>query len=195
MSVLRIRACLAVAAAVVLSLTGCGDDQVQRTNTSNQSRYIAGSGITTLSPEDRTPAPAFSGPTLDGGTFDLAAHKGNVVVLNVWGSWCPPCRKEAPALQAVSEALAPDGVQFVGINTRDTPHGAQAYVAEFGITYPSVVDTDGQRLLAFRKTLPPTAIPSTLVIDRDGRLAARILGPITEISLRDIVAQVANEGT
>jgi thiol-disulfide isomerase/thioredoxin len=194
-SVRRLRTCLAAAVAAVLLLTGCGGDQVQRTNSSNQSRYIAGSGITTIAPEDRTAAPAFGGPTLDGGTFDLAAQKGNVVVLNVWGSWCPPCRKEAPALQAVSEALAPQGVLFVGVNTRDTPHGAQAYVAEFGITYPSVVDTDGQRLLAFRETLPPTAIPSTLVVDRDGRLAARILGPITEISLRDIVAQVASEGT
>jgi thiol-disulfide isomerase/thioredoxin len=190
----RFRACagsIAIAAAVLLA--GCGDGQVQRVDTANQTRYISGSGITTIAPEDRTAAPAFSGPTLDGGSFDLAAHKGNVVVLNVWGSWCPPCRKEAPALRSVSEALAPDGVQFVGINTRDTAQGAQGYVAEFGITYPSVVDTDGQRLLAFRETLPPTAIPSTLVVDREGRLAARILGPITEVSLRDIVTQVANE--
>jgi thiol-disulfide isomerase/thioredoxin len=190
----RFRACVASIAVAAFLLTGCGDGQVQRTDSANETRYISGSGITTIAPEDRTAAPSFSGPTLDGRSFDLAAQKGKVVVLNVWGSWCPPCRKEAPALQSASEALAPDGVQFVGINTRDTPQGAQGYVAEFGITYPSVVDTDGQRLLAFRETLPPTAIPSTLIIDREGRLAARILGPITEISLRDIVTQVANEG-
>jgi thiol-disulfide isomerase/thioredoxin len=194
MSVRLLRHCMAAVTTVVLLLSGCGDGQVQPTESSNQSRYIAGSGITTIPPEERKAAPAFGGPTLDGGTFDLAAHKGKVVVLNVWGSWCPPCRKEAPALQAVSQELAPQGVQFVGINTRDTPHGAHAYVTEFGITFPSVVDTDGQRLLAFRDTLPPTAIPSTLVVDREGRLAARILGPITEISLRDLVTQIAKEG-
>lgn len=193
MSVKRIAAIVVIATTTIV-LTACGDGQVQRRDTGDQAGYVSGSGVTTIAPGDREPAPDFGGPTLDGASFDLAEARGSVVVLNVWGSWCPPCRKEAPALQAVSEALAPEGVRFVGVNTRDPAEGAAAgYVTEFGITFPSVVDTDGTRLLAFRDTLPPNAIPSTLVVDRDGRLAARVLGPISEISLRDLVTQVAGE--
>jgi thiol-disulfide isomerase/thioredoxin len=183
----------AAALAAVAALAACSDGQVQRRDTGDQAGYVSGAGITTIAPPDREAAPAFSGPTLDGGSFDLAAAGGDVVVLNVWGSWCPPCRQEAPALQAVAETLEPEGVRFVGVNTRDTATGAAGYVEEFGITFPSVVDTDGSRLLAFRDTLPPSAIPSTLVVDREGRLAARVLGPVSEVSLRDIVQEVAAE--
>ena len=190
---MRTATLLAGVMTTVAMLAGCADGQVQRRDSGDQAGYVSGVGVTTIAPDERDAAPAFSGPTLDGAEFALADQSGQVVVLNVWGSWCPPCRKEAPALQAVSESLAPRGVEFVGVNTRDTPEGARGYVTEFGITYPSVVDTDGTRLLAFRE-LPPTAIPSTLVIDREGRLAARILGPISEISLRDIVTQVADGG-
>ncbi|MFW6092175.1 MAG: TlpA family protein disulfide reductase, partial [Actinomycetota bacterium] len=119
---------------------------------------------------------------------------GEIVVLNVWGSWCPPCRKEAPALQAVHEDLADEGVRFVGVNTRDDEVAALAFEEEFGITYPSVVDPDGRRMLAFRDTLPPNAIPTTLVIDRDGEMAARVLGEITESSLRGLLTDLIGEG-
>jgi thiol-disulfide isomerase/thioredoxin len=161
-------------AAVLLLTAGCADGQVRRSGDGGQSRYIEGTGAVTTVPDgDRAPAPDFGGPLLDGGEFDLAEARGDVVVLNVWGSWCPPCSKEAPALQAVAESLAADGVRFVGINTRDNETDARAFQAEFGVTYPSVVDTDGRRMLAFRDTLPPAAIPTTLVIDRESRVAAR----------------------
>lgn len=156
---------------------------------------MQGSGVvTTIPPEERKPAPEFAGPLLsEPGTYDLADHRGSIVVLNVWGSWCPPCRKEAPALQSAYEALQPSGVEFIGVNTRDTPQGAEAFVEEYGITYPSVVDPDGSRLLAFRDTLPPASIPSTLVIDREGRMAARVLGEVTETTLKNLVETVDAE--
>ncbi len=181
--------------AVLLALTAaCASGEVQRKDSGDQAGYVSGTGVvTTIAPDERADAPEFEGPTLDGDTFNLDDAAGDVVVLNVWGSWCPPCRKEAPAMQAVATGLADQGVQFVGVNTRDTESGANAFVEEFGLSFPSVVDTDGVRLLAFRDTLPPAAIPSTLVVDRQGRVAARVIGPITETSLRDLVAEVAAE--
>jgi thiol-disulfide isomerase/thioredoxin len=188
----RVVVVLAVAA---MAMAGCSDGQVGRSDSAKQTRYVEGTGVVTIvPPADRKQAPAFSGPLLGGsGEFDLAQAKGDVVVLNVWASWCPPCRSEAPALQAVSAELTDQDVQFVGINVRDNETDARAFEQEFGLTYPSVVDTDSALLLAFRDTLPPSAIPSTLVIDREGRVAARILDEITQTSLRDLVADIAAE--
>lgn len=179
---------------MAMVLTGCGGDG--RVEPAAQAGFVSGGGVVTLiEPQNREAAPPFFGPTLDGGEFDLSAQSGNVVVLNVWGSWCAPCRAEAPGFVAVSEQTAEDGVVFVGVNTRDTPTAAQAFEDEFGISYPSVVDPDGRLLLAFRDTLPPAAIPSTLVVDREGRMAARVVGPITETSLADLVTDVAEESS
>ncbi|PSK96384.1 peroxiredoxin [Haloactinopolyspora alba] len=186
---------VAVVVAAAALFAGCSDGQVQRDGDSDRSGYIEGDGaVSTYPPAEREPAPDFSGPLLDGDdTFELADAAGDVVVLNVWGSWCPPCRKEAPGLQAVHEALRDQGVRFVGVNTRDDETAANAFEDEFGITYPSVFDPKGEALLAFRKTVPPGAIPSTLVIDRQGRIAARVLGAISETSLRQLVADIAAE--
>jgi thiol-disulfide isomerase/thioredoxin len=184
-----------VLAVAAMAMAGCSDGQVGRSDSAKQTRYVEGTGVVTIvPPADRQQAPAFSGPLLGGsGEFDLAQAKGDVVVLNVWASWCPPCRSEAPALQAVSAELTDQDVQFVGINVRDNETDARAFEQEFGLTYPSVVDTDSALLLAFRDTLPPSAIPSTLVIDRKGRVAARILDEVTQTSLRDLVADIAAE--
>lgn len=193
----RRRAAAASAVVGLLLLAGCSDGQVQRSASGTEGSdtgFVGGSGVVTLVPVgERDPAPPFSAPLLGGGSFDLAGEAGQVVVLNVWGSWCAPCRAEAPALQAVSTQALERGVSFVGVNTRDTHAGAAAFLAEFGITYPTVVDTDGRALLAFRATLPPAAIPSTLVVDREGRMAARVVGEITETSLRGLVDTIAAE--
>ncbi|HEU0213815.1 MAG TPA: TlpA disulfide reductase family protein [Jiangellaceae bacterium] len=190
---MRIRYVVVTLVATIMIVGGCSDGQVGRTD-GGQTRYVQGSGAVTLVPADtRAPAPDFGGPLLGGGDFDLAAARGDVVVLNVWGSWCPPCREEAPDLQAVNESFDGQGVQFVGVNVRDNDVDAQAFEREFGLTYPSVVDENGSRLLAFRDTLPPTSIPSTLVVDRQGRMAASVLGQITEASLRDLVSSIAAE--
>jgi thiol-disulfide isomerase/thioredoxin len=106
-------------------------------------------------------------------------------------SWCAPCRAEAPDLVGAAERTA-DVAQFVGMNVKEeNPAAEQAFLRATGVTYPNLDDTTGQLQLAFADTLPPAAIPSTLVIDADGRVAARVLGPITETTLVDLVTDVA----
>lgn len=180
------------ALAAGLLLGACSGDG--RVEPGTDAGFVQGGGVVTvIDPGEREPAPEFEGPTLDGGRFDLAEQTGDVVVLNVWGSWCAPCRAEAPSFATVAEETADDAVVFVGVNTRDTETAALAFEDEFGVPYPSVVDTDGRRLLAFRDTLPPAAIPSTLVVDRNGDMAARVIGPISETSLRNLVTDIAEE--
>jgi thiol-disulfide isomerase/thioredoxin len=156
--------------------------------TSNEQSFIAGNGVATFIPKaDRKAAPAISGPTLDGKTF--TAENGKVLVLNVWASWCSPCRAEAPALEELSTAH-PE-VQFLGVLTRDSLVAARAFVERFGINYPSL--TDDAILLKFHGQLIPNAIPTTLIIDRDGKIAARISGEITYSALEDLITRVKSE--
>lgn len=150
-------------------------------------RYGDASGLTVYPAEERTPAPDLEGVTLDGDQFALSDLSGNVVVLNVWGSWCSPCRAEAPDLARLARETARQGVRFVGIDTRDTTAAAKAFVRAFDIPYPSVVDPDGQLLLQFEGVIPITAVPSTLVIDADGNIAARVVGKITYATLRGLI--------
>ncbi|HET8604055.1 MAG TPA: TlpA disulfide reductase family protein [Marmoricola sp.] len=156
--------------------------------------YVDGEGVITQLPAAKRRAPGtVAGRSLDGKRLSLAAHRGKVVVVNVWGSWCPPCRAEADNLVAAAKQLAPRGVVFLGIDSRD-PNVAQAraFVRTYHVPYPSIYDPSGQNLLAFHGTLGPTSIPSTVVIDRQGRVAASILGEVTGTqTLVDIVEQVA----
>ena len=161
--------------------------------------YVAGDGSTVLlAPSARQPAPALAAATLSAGaftgpTFDLAAQRGKVVVLNVWASWCAPCRAEAPALADVSRSLASKDVVFAGLNTRDSAVAAQSFVDHFGVPYATVDDTDGRLQLAFRDSLPMTAIPSTVVIDKQGRVAARALGELDVSKVRGLVEPLLRE--
>ena len=156
--------------------------------------YVSGDGTTTILPvADREPAPALAGPTLTGGTFTLSEETGQVVVLNVWASWCAPCRSEAGDLEAVSQELADRGVLFVGLNTRDSMAAAAAFVDRFGVSYDSVIDADRSLQLLFRDTLPPAAIPSTLVIDAQGRVAARAIGEVDRSRLLGLIEPVLAE--
>ncbi|MFJ6729812.1 TlpA family protein disulfide reductase [Streptomyces sp. NPDC091281] len=152
-------------------------------------------GISTAKQGERAAAPDLSGKTLDGKPLDVASYKGDIVVLNVWGSWCAPCRAEAPNFQKVSADLAADGVRFVGINTADTSvDNAVAFEKDYGVTYPSLYDPAGKLMLRFKKgTLNPQAIPSTLVLDRDGKIAARSLAALSEEKLRKMIAPVLAE--
>jgi thiol-disulfide isomerase/thioredoxin len=183
-----------MAALSVAVLAACADSKVTPSSGNGQ-RYVAGNGsVQVIKAADRKPAPELTGTTLDGGSFSLAELRGNVTVVNVWASWCSPCRAEAPGLQKVSTELAGHGVRFVGIDTRDTNDNARAFERRFGITYPSIVDEDGALLLRFKETLPPQAIPTTLVIDKDGRMAARALKPLTEEQLRELIRSVLDSG-
>ena len=151
----------------------------------NEQSFIAGNGVATFIPQaDRKAAPAISGPTLDGGSFTASA--GKVLVLNVWASWCSPCRAEAPALQDLS--MKHPEVQFLGVLTRDSLVAARAFVERFGIQYPSLVDD--AILLKFHGQLTPNAIPTTLIIDTQGRIAARVSGEVTYSALEDLIERV-----
>ncbi len=122
----------------------------------------------------------------------MKQYAGKVVVLNVWGSWCAPCRKEAPTLAAAARDLAKDNVVFIGVNTKDASvDNALAFQRSYRVPYPSFYDPSGRTLLAFHRTLPPSAIPSTVVIDKQGRVAASILGEVpTARTLVDLVQDV-----
>ncbi|GGS54540.1 TlpA disulfide reductase family protein [Streptomyces griseoviridis] len=182
----------AVAGALLLSACGSGGTS----GGGGDTHYITGAnGIAAVDKGDRAAVPDLSGKTVDGEQLDVAAYKGKVVVLNVWGSWCPPCRAEAKNFEKVYQDVKDQGVQFVGINTRDTSTGpARAFEKEYGISYPSLYDPTGKLMLRFAKgTLNPQAIPSTLVIDRDGRIAARTLQALSEEKLRAMLKPVLAE--
>ncbi|MFD7258509.1 TlpA family protein disulfide reductase [Streptomyces sp. NPDC059874] len=183
----------AVTLASALTLTACTDsDSGGKPNGSSGGNYVTGaSGISTVAKGERTEVPKLDGETVDGKTLDTTSLKGKVVVLNVWGSWCPPCRAEAPSFAKVSKELADAGkdVAFVGINTRDnSKQNASAFEESFGITYPSLYDPDGKLILRFPKgTLNPSAIPSTIVLDKEGKIAARTLVAVSEEQLRSMI--------
>ncbi|MFD3468540.1 TlpA family protein disulfide reductase [Streptomyces sp. NPDC058682] len=187
----------AVTVAGALTLTACsGSDSGKPTGTGGN--YVTGaSGISTVSKEERVEAPKLDGETVDDGTLDTTTLKGKVVVLNVWGSWCPPCRNEAKYFAQVSKELADAGkdVAFVGINTRDnSKQNAITFEEDYGITYPSLYDPAGKLMLRFPKgALNPNAIPSTIILDREGKIAARTLAPINDEQLRSMIDPVLAE--
>lgn len=186
------RRCSALVLAVALTggtLAGCSSD----VGTSGDQGYVAGRGvITTLGVADRKAPGPVSGTTIEGRRVSLSDYSGKVVVVNVWGSWCAPCRAEAPMLAAAARDLAAHGVVFLGIDSRDpSTAAAQAFVRRFDVPYPSIYDQQGRTLLSFRGTLTPNSVPSTVVIDTDGRVAASVLGQVTRTTLYDLVDEVA----
>ena len=167
--------------ALAALLTGCGRDQPP-------SAMI---GTEVIAPEDREAAPTLSGSTLDGAPLDVADLRGQVVVLNSWASWCAPCEEEIPAFVALDTSATPD-VHVVGLNVSDDPGSAQAFVRSLGMQYPSIVDAAGT-ILPTIPGVPPKSLPSTVIIDRDGRIAARIVGIASASDLWSIVGQVVDE--
>ena len=184
----RSRSALAAVALLAL-LAGCSND----IGSSGDQGYVAGKGlITSLAVADRASPGDVSGTTIDGKPLSLDDFAGQVVVVNVWGSWCAPCRAEAPMLADAARDLAKQDVAFLGIDSRDpSESAARAFVRRFGIPYPSIYDQQGRTLLAFRGTLNPNAIPSTVIIDREGRVAASVLGEISRTTLYDLVEEVS----
>jgi peroxiredoxin len=184
---------LAIAAAVAIA--GCDGGAIgANTPVSNGQSFVGSSYQTTVFKVGSRPlAPAVSGPTVTGGHLSLASYRHDVIVLNFWGSWCAPCRNEAPALGTLARELYARGVRFVGIDIRDEPDAALAFMQTFRIGYPSISDPDDEIALLFRATDPPAAIPSTIVIDRTGRIAARIIGGVNYRGMKELLDQVAAE--
>lgn len=172
-------ACLVLGA---LLLVGCGS------GSTTSDGFVAGDGTLTVLPVDkRPPAPVLVGNTLAGDSWRSDPGAGKVIVYNVWGSWCTPCRAEAATLVSASRRTAGTAV-FVGINTRDLDRAApQAFVRAFEVPYVNLYDPDGALLLEFSGQLPAIAIPSTLLVDPKGRVAARIIGAVTETTLVDVI--------
>ena len=171
---------------LIFTLTACstGGNEFQP----NEQSFISGNGIVTIiETDDREIAPPITGPLLGGGNY--AQEQGRVQLMNVWASWCSPCRAEAPALQDLSVAH-PD-VQFVGVLTRDNLVAAKAFVDRFGLTYPTI--TDDALLADFTGQLSVNAIPTTLLIDKAGKVAARISGEITYSTLDELLTNLVNE--
>ncbi len=176
---------------VLASLTG---GWLAGTDTSGLGAWpLAGSGGVAGSmaepvPDRRAAAPDFTLALFDGGTLRLAELRGQaVVVVNFWASWCPPCRAEAPTLAKVSRAVRDRGVVFVGVDIQDTDEGARAFLAEFGIDYPNGPDPAGQITTAYGVA----GIPTTVFVDREGRIARRWLGGLTEQQLLGFVEEIA----
>ena len=183
---------LALGLACLLALAGCSND----VGSSGNQGYVAGKGIiTSVKAADRKQPGAVSGRTLDGEQVSLADFRGKVVVVNVWGSWCGPCRAEAPMLAQASRELAGKGVVFLGIDSRDpSKDAAKAFVRRFDIPYPSLYDQQGATLLAFHGTLTPNSVPSTVVVDPQGRVAGSVLGNLSRTTLDDLVEDARSGG-
>lgn len=185
---------LALLCAGALALTACatGDSAVD-VNNGGEFRFVEGTPRgEVIATEDRATAPEFGGTLLDGGRFSSGELDGDVAVVNFWGSWCPPCRVESPEFQEVYADVRDEGVQFLGINVKDTDQLARAFEENFGIQYPSLADPRGEVALAFRD-YPASAIPSTIVLDRQARVAAVYTGAVAQADLRDVLDLVMAE--
>jgi thiol-disulfide isomerase/thioredoxin len=147
-------------------------------------------GVVRCDPAARAAAPEITGETLEGDPYDAADRRGQVLVVNFWGSWCAPCRAEIDDLEQVHRAMKDRGVAFLGVNVRDDRDKAKAFQAG-RVTYPSIFDPASK--LALRFELPPNATPATVVLDRDGRIARVIRSAVRREVLQPIVAEVAAE--
>jgi len=168
----------------VFALTSCSGGG----SSSSQESFVSGNGaVTMIKASDRMQAPALAGMTLSGTNYSYAF--GRVTVVNVLASWCAPCRAEIPTLIALSKKY--NEVTFIGILTRDNPPTAEAFQRRFAIPYPTLIDDS--ILLGFKGSIAANAIPSTVVIDREGRVAARISGEVTVASLSQLIESVSGE--
>jgi thiol-disulfide isomerase/thioredoxin len=174
---------LSAAAVLAALVTGCSGAST-----------ASADGVRQWARGDRPLAAPVAGPTLTGGRLDTASLRGRVVVLNFWASWCPPCQDEAATLQQVYADTQKAGVAFVGVDVRDDRAAARTFTRTHSVGYPSVFDPSSETLLAFRRPVLPTSPPTTLVIDRSGRVAAMVVGAADFTVLEPLVTTVAAEG-
>ncbi len=189
---------LTAASVLALLLTGCSNDPLAEDYLDGgNSNYIAGSGITEVPIGERGDPISFEGTTDAGAALSSADYLGQVLVVNFWYASCEPCRQEAPDLQALAALHEGGGVSFVGVNIYDSADTSLAFARKFDIGYPSVLDVgDGEVRTAFAGEISPKAVPTTFVIDAEGRIAARILGQLQEQSILDtLIRDTAAEST
>lgn len=177
-----------------VALAGCGvGSKAVDQSAGSDKRFVAGDGtLTRYRADDRSDAPRIEGELLNGDDFDLHDFRGKVVVLNFWGQWCAPCRAEADDLVTVYNATKDSGVEFIGVNVRDSKDRARAFERNFDVPYPSLFDAAGRVALRFRDT-PPNTVPATIVIDRSGKVAAVFRKPLVTDDLQPVIQQIAAE--
>ena len=185
--VLAATVCAGAALAVVL-LTGWA------TGGNSGVTDVAGSASAVLYSTGHRPlAPDFTATTLTGSRLSFSSYRGQVVVVNFWGSWCGPCREEAPTLAVTAERYRSAGVAFLGVDVRDTTASALAFAHNYGITYPSINDASSVITQDFTSVVPIAGTPTTLVIDRTGHIAGAVFGTATYQELTDILARVTGK--
>jgi len=190
--------CAAIAAVAVLALAGCSNDGLaDQYREGNNKGFVAGDGtLKEIKPSKRDLPVEFSGTTASGASVSSSNFIGKVIVVNFWYASCPPCRAEAKVLEQLSVDNKEKNVAFIGINVRDQAGTAAAFEQAFGVTYPSIIDGDGTAQLAFAGTVQPHAVPTTIILDKHGRVAARILGLLADPSIlqtliRETLAEVS----
>jgi thiol-disulfide isomerase/thioredoxin len=165
-------------------MVGCTSDDLAEDFGSGAGDYSDSGGPTVVAEGDRGEALDFEEKTIDGSRLSLADLRGEVVVVNFWYAGCAPCRAEAPILDELHGEYAEDGVSFVGVNTVDQAATALSFEKNYGIEYPSVLDVEsGAARIAFAGQVSPSAVPTTFVLDREGRIAARIVGQLESKSI------------
>lgn len=198
---IRLAAAAAASLVALVALTGCssgGSDLSKQWDAGGDKGYVSGDGTSlSIPPGERTDPVRFSGETENGETFGSDEVLGHVTVVNFWYAGCAPCRAEAKDLVEVYDEYASQGVDFVGVNTRDQVAQAQQFSEEFGIAYPSIMDNAGGRAVqrAFAGQVPLNAVPTTIVLDTEGRVAHRVVGQLADASqLRTLVKETLAEG-
>lgn len=179
-------AAAAAALAVAVLAAACGSGQAGGAG-AGLSTAAGAAQVTRFPPGHRKTAPVLRGKRLGGGTLTVRPAAGHVTVVNVWGSWCVPCREEASALEDAHTATKAAGTGFVGVDERDTGPSALAFERAHHITYPSLSDSGGALLLGFRGVVPVQAVPTTIVIDSRGRVAARVIGKVGYLTLLSLI--------
>lgn len=182
--------------ALVTTLAACapGDDAATPDDVVDQGYQSGDGSTTTWAPADRVGPVEITGTDYEGGEHDLAAWRGDVVLLNTWYAACPPCRAEAPDLAGVATDYADQGLHVLGINSRDAAGTAQAFQRQLEVPYPSLDDTSGSAVAALQGVVPVSAVPTTVLLDREGRVAARVLGLVEGSTLRALVEDLLAEG-
>jgi len=170
----------AIVVAIVLTLVSCAPG-----SPADSPGYVSGDGAVTEWGPGKRPGPLeLTGTSYDGSQVSLADYRGEVVVLTTWYAACPPCRAEAPDLVAL-DAL--EGVSVIGINVEDDAGAAQAFERGFGITYPSIDDADGRAVAALQGLVAINAVPTALILDAEGYVAARTVGRVEPSTLKALV--------
>lgn len=192
-------AAVGLSVCAALTLAACGssesDNLAQQANEGGNKGYVAGDGsVSEYAPDERGEPVTFEAQMFDGTTLSASELRGEPTVLNFWYAGCGPCRAEAPDLADLAREYE-DDTRFLGVNLRDQKATSEAFERTFDIPYPSATDLNGDVLLALSDYVPPQAVPTTLVLDSEGRVAARVLGKADRSILNALIEDTVAETT